>query len=395
MRFFRCETSPAVRAALEPKMRLFLSADIVGSTAYKQRQPESDKWFRVVVRFYRDAELHFLSQWRACAGCELVESTREHLFGNEPPELWKLIGDEVVFTKQVERPWQVAICIHVWMEALALLRAELRKADGSLDVKSTTWLADFPLRNREVGLRVLPAPLDEPEDLAVANHLRLAAYYAKETGFARDFVGPSIDTGFRLGAFATPRQMAISVELAHVLSGVHGEVEEARPPSTQGVRYQAPSIFYDGAEPLRGVMGGVPYPRFWIDVGTERLHQTEDRLLDRRPAQMDNVNRFTSAFIQQYPDQFCAGLPWWVPHVPLAYNTYCDSLFEQIRDEERKLLAAEASEKIRLSAGEISDSELTTEGFDPDLETGPDPLSSELGDTCKSEMIETHELPVT
>lgn len=367
MDFFPGSSLPEVRAALQPRMRLFMSADIVGSTAFKQRRSESDRWFRVVMRFYHDAELHFLSRWRARAGYEQEQPTRFHLFGDEPPELWKTIGDEVVFTKIVDRPWQVAICMDVWMDALGLIRAELAKEDAALDLKSTAWLADFPLRNREVGLRTVGSPLDDPEDLSVANHQRLAAYYAKQPGYARDFVGPSIDTGFRLSAFAAPRRLAISLELAHVLSGAHGEMEEARPASTQGVRYEPPTFFYDGAEPLKGVLSGVPYPRLWLDAGGDRLHQAEDRLLRRRPVEIDSVHRFTTAFIHQHPDQLCGGLNWWVSHVPAAYESYCDQLLQQVVAEECKLAAAEASEQIKVSAGGTPDLGKTSVSPDVDL----------------------------
>ncbi|SFN52772.1 hypothetical protein [Dokdonella immobilis] len=341
MSFFADHVIPAVRTSLRPSMRLFLSADIVGSTAYKQRQSDSERWFSVVMRFYRDAEGHFLKQWQSRAARASDPAVRTELFGDEPPQLWKTIGDEVVFTQRVEQPWQVASCVDAWIEALNMMRDELTKEDASLDVKSSAWLADFPLRNREVGLRVTSEELEEPEDLGNANQVRLAAYYGGKAGFVRDFIGPSIDTGFRIGTLASPRRLAISLELAHVLSGVYGENLNARSMPAQVPKVQAPRFFYDGADPLKGVMGGVPYPRFWLHVGEDPLHEHEDALLGRFPAPVDIVNRYTSGFIQQYPEQFCAGLPWWMLPVPASYRHFCAGLLDQLAREEARLAEAE------------------------------------------------------
>jgi hypothetical protein len=372
MNFFPKPSPAQVRGSLTSRMRLFLSADIVGSTAYKQRQPESDRWFRVVMRFYRDAESHFLARWRARAATEVGGAERGLLFGERPPELWKTIGDEVVFTQVVQRPWQVAMCVSIWLEALVMIRADLQKADSSLDVKSTGWLADFPLRNREVGLQIVPDPLEEPEDIALANQQRLNAYCSGKPGFVRDFIGPAIDTGFRLGSLASPRRFAISLELAHILSGVHGEMDSTRPVSALQTKYAPPFIYYAGAEPLKGVLGGVPYPNFWIDVGGERLYLAEDRLLGREPADLDATHRFTSAFLEKYPDQFCAGLSWWAPQPPPAYQAYCDMLSQQLVEEERRLSREEQQERLRSKAGAVLDDAATSRAeIDWEIDLGP------------------------
>lgn len=363
MNFFPQAADVTVRPTLAPKMRLFLSADIVGSTAYKQRQPES--WFQLVTRFYRDAEQYVPAQWRSRSRFETDPKSRTYLFGGTPPELWKTIGDEVVFTHVVEHPWQVVVCITIWLEALASLREEVEKAAPALSVKSSAWLADFPLRNREVGLRTLQ-DVDEADDPAVANHQRLVAYYQNKPGLTRDFVGPSIDTGFRLGPLASPRRLAISLDLAHVLSGAHVAGEKARPPSPRGVTYVLPSCFYEGAALLKGVLGGVPYPQFWLDAGGDDLLQAEDKILRRVPLDHETIYRFTSAFIAKHADQFCAGLSW-ATSAPQGYEAHCEKLAAQLKQEESSLTQAEARVAERKTAEKAGNRTLN-DGADLDLD---------------------------
>lgn len=295
----------------KPHLRLFFSADIVGSTAFKQTPAAVSKrgddhgkfpqWFNTVLAFYHQAEQSFTQNW---VNFKRICTTDEALlrwFGPDP-ELWKTVGDEVLFTKQIEDPAQAIVCCHAWMRTLEDLRSQLK--ERGLDVKSTAWLADFPLRNQEVVLRgklgndVLASSDDE---YPFNNQLSLESYYTGNAGnVIRDFIGPSIDTGFRLGALASVRKMVISLELAHVLSIEQAKSDKnPRVNSSGALSLRKFEFRYDGRVQLKGVLGGNPYPVLWIDLDPENeVHQAEDEVLGASKPTAAQIRSLTRSFLQ-------------------------------------------------------------------------------------------------
>jgi hypothetical protein len=65
----------------------------------------------------------------------------------------------------------------------------------------------------------------------------------------QDYVGPMIDAGFRLGKFASPQKLVVSVELAYLLLN-------AKDPYGH--------ISYQSREVLKGVHPKSGYPIYWI-----------------------------------------------------------------------------------------------------------------------------------
>lgn len=291
-------------------LRLFFSADVVGSTAFKQK-PEGETngsggvdpaWFGMVLSFYHQAEKAFAQNWEKYER-QFSEDNDESSWFGDAPEVWKTVGDEVLFTKIVTHPMQAVMALHAWCQTLDDLRVQLRSKFG-LDVKSCVWLADFPLRNQEVVLGHTKAGDDD--DYTVLNRNGLAAFYSDERAsqnMLRDFIGPAIDTGFRLGSFASPRKLIISLELAHLLS-----IEQAYAESNPGWHSKGPSeirkfVFrYDGKHALKGVLGGHPYPVFWIDLDTESaLNRAEDALIRSGHPTSHAIKAFTTAMLEEYP----------------------------------------------------------------------------------------------
>jgi hypothetical protein len=329
-----------VRRTLRAVLRLFLSADIVGSTAFKQRtESDSDggKWFDTVGNFYRHVDAEFGRQWKLAHQLS-PKKVAPALFGERAPELWKTIGDEVLFTLEIEDAAQAKMCLHVWIATLEKVRVFLSKADASLDVKSCAWLADFPIRNREV---VLSNPEDTQENFAWANDRLLQRYADKEPALVRDFIGPSIDTGFRLGASASPRQLMVSVELAHLLSGE--ECNRRRDLYDTGP-YQIPELIfrYGGRASLKDVLNSAPYPHVWIDIGSERdIHKAEDLLLVRPTPTCQQIHAFTTAFISEHPDKFCTRLRFALSESPAAYTAHCARMDQHIAEQEQRFRTIE------------------------------------------------------
>ena len=291
-------------------LRLFFSADIVGSTAFKQKpegvggsRPGADPtWFSTVLSFYHQAEKSFNEHWNNYQKAIGSSEDVAHWFG-PAPDVWKTVGDEVLFTKRTEHPMQALMAIHAWCQTLSDLRQQLRSKYG-LDVKSCVWLADFPLKNQEVVLG--HSKPNGEDDFAHLNREALKAFYisdgANKKLLLRDFIGPSIDTGFRLGAFASPRKLIISLELAHLLA-----TEQAHAESNGGWHSRGPSAIkkfsfrYDGKHQLKGVLAGSPYPVFWIDLDPESsIHRTEDELKAAVKPSAHQIKDFTDAMLAEY-----------------------------------------------------------------------------------------------
>lgn len=299
--------SPSLTAALKPRLRIFLSVDLVGSTAFKQaRPPELLKqnrsepsslgpaWFKSILSFYRDFESMLREQWASfnaeCEDKKLPECSE--------PEFWKSNGDELLYTFELREPSEAAGIMLLWLSTLENYRKALRANTPELDIKSAAWVAGFPVMNSEVIFRegVGESKEGEADDALVHQHDLLNTWYSgikKRAGLAKDYVGPAIDTGFRIAGWASSRKMAISVDLALLLTGASLDHD-----------IQAKfKIFFDGTQPLKGVVGGRPYPIIWIEVdGVGALVEKEDKLLKRAPANHDEIQAYCEEYIRANSD---------------------------------------------------------------------------------------------
>src|SRR6185437_5728539 len=82
--------------------------------------------FRQLRRFHHDIK------------SDKVFSTRRPT--GDSPELWKSIGDELVYTKRLTDNRQVLTTLNAWMRAVSSYRKRLLEQFKSLDLKSTTWI---------------------------------------------------------------------------------------------------------------------------------------------------------------------------------------------------------------------------------------------------------------
>lgn len=296
----------------EYQLKLFFSADIVGSTAFKQKPGvDASVWFTAVLSFYHKAEIEFIRKWRHFQ--EQIEASvevRAEWFGDEP-EVWKTLGDEILFVKKITHPMQAFLAVQAWCLTLESIRAGFLEKDDykGLDVKSSVWIADFPLKNREVVLG--EARPNGEDDYVYINNKSLKAYYSTKStqetkNLVRDFIGPSIDTGFRLGAFTSPRKLVISLELAYLLASEQFYAEINEKWHLLGVSRISHFIFrYEGRHILKGVMGGRPYPIFWIDLDAENhVHRTEEDLLSLDRPSAIKIRNFLEAILDEFCDYF-------------------------------------------------------------------------------------------
>ena len=310
---------------LKPKVRLFLSADLVGSTAFKQKEifpisktSESDTlgslrgaWFTEISRFYKKFPIIFHNKWLETKG--LVIEKKSTLDLGEEPSFWKANGDELLYVKELKTPQDLYLAIAVWRDSLKEYRTDLKERGiNDLDIKAAAWTAGFPIINSEIIL-LSNTPLDfnvkfdehefKYNDILkyindpVAGHFILQDIWAnnedKRHKFVKDFIGSQIDTGFRVSTLATPRKFTLSLEatyillhaLNHHLDGVSNII-----------------LKYDGRHPLKGVLKNKEYPIFWVD-GMENIDDIAEMENKISPnVKTDDATQFFEKFINNNPD---------------------------------------------------------------------------------------------
>ena len=206
--------------------RLFLSVDMVGSTLFKATAASrgSEGWLETFRMFFTNFPLMLAGQ----LGFEFLDE-------DETPavDVWKVMGDEVIFTAEPSSAEEVTSILRVLLNTMRLFEAN-NYDKLPLRLKGTAWLAEFGTHNIELDIPELSSDDAAP-------HL--------------DFIGPDLDLGFRLGKFARPASLALSLDLVEVLLG-------AKNLSTI-------SLYLVGSEELKGVMFGRPYPVIWMHVADE------------------------------------------------------------------------------------------------------------------------------
>lgn len=202
-----------------------------------------------------------------------------------PPRvlLWKSLGDELIFTAEIRQRDSLACLLDAFRATLALAVANWRRQDGhpGLPLKGAAWLAGFPVGNGEI-------PLFTP------NSVRPGVVLTD----GRDYIGPQVDTGFRVKEHASPRRLALSADLAWLLV-------------SSGAKHLP--LYYEGELPLKGVIKGRPYPVVWIDCAEPRpesnqpvaLHHYQDELLGRKQVNHDLLK----AYLKQWFEERKGSLP--------------------------------------------------------------------------------------
>lgn len=266
------------RDGIEPyRLDLFLSVDIVGSTAYKFSQDVATRpdqlpspegldqttWFHAIGKFYEHFHRRFMSDGEA-AGVAL----------------WKALGDELVYRAVIRDRAQTAALVAGFAGAVQETREVVQGFSRTLDLKACAWVADFPVRNVTISIDGLRSGGRQVED----------------------FIGPSMDVGFRLGGFATRRKMVVSVELALILAT--GDRGEGAGSFTFG---------YDRRESLKGVLGGDAYPLLWIDLENDRDQMEVNRCEARLQGRRADLSR---ADVVEFCRAYMAATPWMeMPHL--------------------------------------------------------------------------------
>lgn len=278
----------------------------MGSTAYKQRQEKaaastlsSSDWLLPFISFYRETGAAIAAAETAVNGslakCQLFKTA------GDPIEFWKGAGDELLFSRRIKSRFEALASVLAFREAVRAQRAGLKQQVPTLNLKATAWLAGFPVNNSEVVLGLAPeAP--RIEDTWIENLLEL--HYQRSTSKGRrslkvDFLGPSIDLGFRLCAHSTPQEMVVSADLALLLTRCSKEVAAFSPiRKASYLESNETTIGFRGAVELKGILGGSNYPVFFVrDDNTDDLYDLEATLRGVENPTLESIERYLNAYL--------------------------------------------------------------------------------------------------
>jgi hypothetical protein len=297
----------------EPKQILFLSADLVGSTALKQKKrkvsplnvhhPDTQEWASTIQFFFNDFSRCLDEHW-SIRSLEIEKLRNKALVDTRlgsKPILWKMIGDELVYRKHVRNRHQVKETVDIWINAILQLYGNFREKRNNpeISIKCTAWIGEFPIQNKILLGAQLSGQPGSLEQGCAARLVALQDFESKPVGkgLEIDFIGPAIDIGFRLTKKATPRKFILSIDtiFLYVLSELSGKLKKT--PSSRDAK-----IHYDGAEALPGVLGGLPYPLFWIDmIDPSTSEALSDGFRDVKP--IDSPQEILDFFDAFYKEQ--------------------------------------------------------------------------------------------
>jgi hypothetical protein len=221
--------------------------DLVGSTHYKQfyaDKGDNAQWLRFFELFFTEFPERF------AAALQHRDYTVSMI-----DSIWKTLGDEILFRFVIKKYRQTETIILGFLESIqafqTFIQTKALNAEVDIAVKGAAWISEFPVQNAKVA-SIRPT----------------------------DYIGPSIDVGFRIAKFADKRKLVVSVEVARLL------LER-----TNGLRF-----YYDGEVPLKGAFGGKPYPIIWIDALPPDNGTLESRL--REKTDNNNLIQYCDTLMQ-------------------------------------------------------------------------------------------------
>jgi len=241
-----------------PKKRIFLSIDTIGSTKLKSSLAEKghtpDVWAASFMAFlpevvvvYRKKLVEIINKHcRSTCKKPCVPELGKEGISCHTVNVWKYIGDEVVLVAEL-------ICKehHASLHVLALAetikqfncnfadKPILEDQNNILRFKGTAWVAGFPVTNIELDL---PGPVKNQT--------------------IKDFLGPSIDLGFRLSKFASEDRLIISASLAHLIVS---ESPMKEPIIYADGKENSLRLCFGGSAEVKGIKNG-EHPLIWYSV---------------------------------------------------------------------------------------------------------------------------------
>ena len=211
----------------ERKAVMFMSADIAGSTEFKNQSERTDgrtAWLRPFEKFFREFPLILMGE---------LAFVLEELATVPDVGVWRVGGDEIVFCAEPTSENEAAAIVAGFCRALTKFESGMANEWG-LRLYGCCWAGIFPDENIEIEI------------------LEMATVGRRHGGKYIEYLGPDVDIGFRIAKVAGAGGVAISLNLASAISG------------NSGIR-----LTLLGKKSLKGMFGGHPYPLIEVEANME------------------------------------------------------------------------------------------------------------------------------
>lgn len=317
------------------RVRLFLSVDLTGSTAYKQKSGDNLEWIKVFQLFYGTFPKILSDQY--IVACENSPGIHNQEVENGHPKLWKTVGDEILFCVKVESACHLGACISAFIEALKMFGSIAKKHE--LNTKGNAWVASFPAPNCSIS----PVKVDDgvnSDSLNGKNDLPTEeneqSVDAQPSNF--DFLGKGIDAGFRISKNSEINTLTVSPGLGILLAQASGSHRSTG--FKRAIRLVEMQIF-------KGVADSKPYPVLTIDTLRDELHES---LLEKQrailklpePPGNDELELYLKDYLQYHGIEIpkikqTYGQANFYP--PAFYDAYCEKWnaeMERLEAEDRR-----------------------------------------------------------
>ncbi|HLP44478.1 MAG TPA: hypothetical protein VK469_00935 [Candidatus Kapabacteria bacterium] len=176
--------------------------------------------------------------------------------------LWKYIGDEVLFYKTLDSRTQLFETIPRTFEVLTSSLKHLSNSFPDifkpLSIKGTIWSA-----------KVVNVNGEEFENLNMNQARNIALAVSYENYVLKDFIGPDIDTGFRISRHAGKGKLVISADFASLLL-------EAEAPNGVKKDDLVKNLKIVSYEDLKGIWKDRYYPIIWYFKDWEKRNEEFD-----------------------------------------------------------------------------------------------------------------------
>lgn len=276
------------------RVRLFLSVDLTGSTAYKHNSKSNNsEWTKVFNDFYKDfPELLKQNYYSVCEEFingqgELVPSEKE----DGAPKIWKTIGDEILFLTNISSLCHLSSCIKAFIKTLK----EFGKTIDchQLNTKGNAWVCSFPTPNHSFRTGIFSSP-GHATDISILSESQELEVDKNPHHF--DFLGKGIDAGFRISKNSSIDKLTISPGLALLLC-------ECR--SNKQITKFEENLWFDETQVFKGVANGSNYPVITIntfrDEKEEQINELERFLLHKNnPADIEKLTHYLTKFMEKH-----------------------------------------------------------------------------------------------
>ncbi len=238
-------------AEQEELLYVFISIDLVDSTAYKYKYPK--KWPKVFHDFY----LISAEYLRSC-------------FVYSELKVWKRLGDEILFYVVIKDKTEMYKILEYIDNTLTIIQESLSD-DNSIYAKSSVWAADITEYN---------------ETIKNYNNVALSTGCANDS---LDFIGSDIDTGFRITKYVTKGRIIVCAKLAYTLYKM-----QCPDACKSNISEHLRIVSY---EKLKGVWNNRAYPiiwycRDWKNIVFDYDEHMESAIIDNiKYKKIDSINK--------------------------------------------------------------------------------------------------------